>query len=123
MMTFAEAKLLLDRLDELDANYTVSLTNGQKISSIFVSGVQYDSENYHPILSALTTAFGKINKEISSGLQSWKAEKDNTHLTMYRVAQCKITGYRSEERKVTKEVETEETETVEIPIYDCSGAE
>lgn len=122
-MTITELTPLLDRLDAMGVDYSASIHKGKKVSSLFVSGVRTTHENYHPILSALTSAFNHLDKSISSGTQSWRAEKDGTSLTMYHVAVCKVTGYRTVEKKKTVEVETEEIETEEVPIYDCSETE
>lgn len=122
-MTINELALLLNRLDELNVDYTANLTKGMKVSSMWISSLRTTHENYHPALSAITSAFGHLDKEISSGIQSWRAEKDGTTLTMYRIAQCKVTGYRTVETKKKIEVETEEIETEEVPIYDCTEVE
>lgn len=80
-------------------------------------------EKYHGVVSLLTSTFDRLDKSISYGVQSWKAQKDNTDLTMYSVASCKIVGYRNVEKPKVIEVETEDMETVAEPIYDCSATE
>lgn len=122
-MTITELTPLFDRLDELNVDYSASISRGRKISSIWVSGVRATHEHYHPILNALTSAFDRLDKTISSGVQSWEASKDGTTLKMYHVASCKVTGYRTVERKKTVEVETDEIEIDEVPVYDCSETE
>jgi len=122
-MTLTEIIPLLDKLDEFEVDYSVGIRKGRKIGSIWISELRATHPNYRPVLSALTSAFGRLDKEVSCGVQSWKAEKDGTTLTMYRVASCKIVGYKTIEVPKKIEVETEEMETEEVPIYDCAEVE
>ena len=121
-MKIAEIMPLLDKLTELDVNWGLDLRK-KGVGRLWVDGLSQADERYHPVLSILTSFFERLNKEISGGIQSWSAEKDGATLMMYRVAQCKVVGYRTVERKKVVEVETEEIETDEEPIYDCTGVE
>jgi hypothetical protein len=85
--------------------------------------VRQTDGNYHVVLSLVTSLFGRLVKEISAGTQSWSGSKDGTTLTMHRIAQCKVTRYRTVEKKKTIEVETDEIETEEVPVYDCAETE
>lgn len=122
-MKIHEIVPLLENLDTLNIDYSLDVHKGLQAGRLWISGLSTKHEHYHTVISLLTRFYGKLEKKIDSGTQSWTARKDNQDLLMYRVAQCKVTSYRTEERKVTKEVETDEIETYEVPIYDCSEAE
>lgn len=122
-MTLIEVTTLLDQLDEQDINYSVSIAKGKKVGRVWIDSLRSTDERYHTVLAIVTRAFGRLDKAISNGGQSWSGQKDGTSLLMYRVASCKVTGYRTVERKKTVEVETDEVETEEVPIYDCTDTE
>lgn len=121
-MRYEEIKPLLDEIVGLGADFQVTLTQAG-VGYLWVSNVRQSSENYHPILASLTRFYGRLNKEIFGGVQSWAGNKDGQVVRVYNVAKCKITGYRTVEKKKTVEVETDEVETTEEPIYDCSSVE
>jgi hypothetical protein len=121
-MKYDDIKPLLDEITGLGGHFELTLTH-DGVGRLWVSDLRQANDNYHPILSALTRFYGRLEKQISSGTQSWIAFKDDQKLFVYNVAQCKVVGYRTVERKKTVEVETEEIETEEEPIYDCSEAE
>jgi len=121
-MEFEEIKPLLDELKTLGASFELTVRSSG-IGRLWVSDVKQGQDNYHPIISALTRFYGRLDKDISCGIQSWSAEKDGQSLSVYNVARCKVVGYKTVERKKTIEVETEEIETEEEPIYDCSEVE
>lgn len=122
-MKYQELLPLFEKLDEMGINYSADVKGGQRVGRIWIDRVPTTHEQYHPVVSLLTSTFDRLTKEVSYGSQSWKATKDETDLVMYRVASCKVVGYRTTERPKTIEVETEEMETVEEPIYDCSATE
>ena len=121
-MKYEEIRPLLDEITQLGVHFDLSLTH-EGVGRLWISNVKQTSDNYHEVVSALTRFYGRLDKEISYGNQSWKAEKDGQTLNMYSVAQCKVVGYRTVERKKMVEVETEEVEIDEEPIYDCSSVE
>lgn len=121
-MEYEQIKPLLDELKSLGAEFSLDLTH-KGVGRLWISNVTQNTPNYHDVVSLLTRFYGRLDKEISYGVQSWKAEKDGNTLNMYRVASCKIVGYRTVERKKMVQVETEEIETDEEPIYDCSEVE
>jgi hypothetical protein len=122
-MTINEVLPTLVKLDEMGVGYTAYVLAGAKVSSIWISQVRQTDGNYHVVLSLVTSLFGRLVKEISAGTQSWSGSKDGTTLTMHRIAQCKVTRYRTVEKKKTIEVETDEIETEEVPVYDCAETE
>ena len=121
-MKYEEISPLLEKLNELNAQWSLDVTH-KGVGRLWISNVSQTSENYHAVVSALTSFYGRLDKEVSCGTQSWSAEKEGQTLMMYRVASCKVVGYRTVERKKMVEVETEEIETEEEPIYDCSETE
>src|ERR1700690_2097552 len=121
-MNFEEISPLLNDLTALDVQWSLDLTH-KGVGRLWIQNVAQTSENYHQVVSLLTHFYGRLTKEVSYGTQSWKAEKDGQTLNMYRVASCKVVGYRQVERKKVVEVETEEVEIDEEPIYDCSEVE
>lgn len=122
-MKYQELLSLFEKLDEMGIDYCADVHPGQKVGRLWISGVPMTHEKYHPVVSLLTSTFERLDKEVSYGEQSWRADKDNTSLVMDNVAKCKVVGYRTVERPKTIEVETEEMETTEEPIYDCSATE
>lgn len=110
---------LCDQLKALGVDWELTIRKGDA-RRLWVTSVKQESELYRPVLTALTSFFSKLEKEISYGQQSWSAEKDGLSLTMYGVAKCKVVGYKTVEKKKVIEVETEEIETDEEPIYDCT---
>jgi hypothetical protein len=121
-MKYEEIKPLLDEITNLGAHFEITLKH-DGIGRLWVSELQQTDDNYHSILSALTRFYGRLDKEISYGMQSWSAHKDGQSLIVYNVAQCKVVGYRTVECKKRVEVETEEIETGAEPIYDCTEME
>ncbi len=118
-MKYEEILPLLDSLVAVGAEWLLDVSH-KGVGRLWISNVKQSSDNYHQVVSLLTSFYGRLDKEISYGSQSWKAAKDGQTLTMYSVAQCKIVGYRQVEKKKMIEVETEETEIDEEPIYDCT---
>lgn len=121
-MEYEIIKPLLDELKSLGAEFSLDLTH-RGVGRLWISNVKQTSTNYHDVVSALTRFYGRLDKQVSYGTQSWTATKEGQTLNMYSVAQCKVVGYRTVERKKMVEVETEEIETEEEPIYDCSEVE
>ena len=122
MMTYEEVKPLLDKLTEFGVEFELTIKS-KGCDRLWVSQLRQTNEYYHHILSTLTSFAGRLDKSISYGTQSWSGEKDGLDITVYNVASCKIVGYNTVERKKVVEVETEEIETTEVPIYDCREIE
>jgi hypothetical protein len=121
-MRYEEIKPLLDEITALGAHFDITVTHSG-VGRLWVHDLRQLDDNYHSIMSALTRFYGRLDKTIGSGTQSWSAENNGQSLMVYNVASCKVVGYKTVERKKTIEVETEEVETEEVPIYDCTEVE
>ena len=121
-MEYEQIKPMLDELKVQGVEFSLDMTH-KGLGRLWIRNVKQTSDNYHAVIGILTRFYGRLDKEFNGGSQSWNAEKDGQCLYMYSVAQCKVVGYRTVERKKTVEVETEDIETSEEPIYDCTSAE
>jgi hypothetical protein len=78
-----------------------------------------DEKNLHQVVAALTSLTGRLEKGESAGSICFEGANGFFEVLVVTPEQCKIVGYKTEQRAKKKEIILDEYETVRTPVTDC----